>query len=281
MRTPLKVAAFAGGLVLTFGASMALGQQTGPVGPTHTSAMSHGGVHDVAAPIQAVGLAVAQDGYSLHVANTVVPAGVPAPLSFTITGPSGAPVTTYVPTHDKELHLILVRRDLTGFQHVHPTRAADGTWSISVTISEAGPYKLYADFAPDTRTTALVLATDLTVPGNYTPTPVAPESPIATADGDTVTTTGSLTAGQESLLDFSVTRNGSPVTLEPYLGAFGHLVAIRAGDLAYLHVHPEGETGLRFVVDVPTSGTYRLFLGYQHDGAVHTAAFTSTAGGHG
>ena len=55
------------------------------------------------------------------------------------------------------------------------------------------------------------------------------------------------------------------MTLEPYLGAFGHLVAIRAGDLAYLHVHPEGETGLRFVVDVPTAGVYRLFLGYQHE----------------
>ena len=28
--------------------------------------------------------------------------------------------------------------------------------------------------------------------------------------------------------------------MEPYLGAKGHLVALREGDLAYLHIHPEG-----------------------------------------
>lgn len=31
--------------------------------------------------------------------------------------------------------------------------------------------------------------------------------------------------------------------LKPYVGAFGHLVALRAGDLAYLHVHPDGAPG--------------------------------------
>ena len=31
--------------------------------------------------------------------------------------------------------------------------------------------------------------------------------------------------------------------LQPYLAAYGHLVALRQGDLAYLHVHPDGEPG--------------------------------------
>ena len=30
---------------------------------------------------------------------------------------------------ERRLHLILVRRDLTGYQHLHPAMAADGTWS--------------------------------------------------------------------------------------------------------------------------------------------------------
>ena len=44
-------------------------------------------------------------------------------------------------------------------------------------------------------------------------------------------------------LDFTVTRDGRPVAgIQPYLGARGHLVALREGDLAYLHVHPhDGE----------------------------------------
>ena len=42
------------------------------------------------------------------------------------------------------------------------------------------------------------------------------------------------------MLTLTVTKDGQPVTdLQPYLGAYGHLVALRAGDLAYLHVHPE------------------------------------------
>jgi hypothetical protein len=28
---------------------------------------------------------------------------------------------------------------------------------------------------------------------------------------------------------------------------------------------------------VPSAGTYRLYLDFSHDGAVHTAAFTATA----
>jgi hypothetical protein len=80
-----------------------------------------------------------------------------------------------------------------------------------------------------------------------------------------------------------------PVTdLQPYLAAYGHLVALREGDLAYLHVHPEGTPGdgktaagpgIGFVAEVPSAGGYRLFLDFQHDGVVRTAEFTvDTAG---
>ncbi|MCW2879772.1 MAG: hypothetical protein JWQ95_3872 [Sphaerisporangium sp.] len=71
--------------------------------------------------------------------------------------------------------------------------------------------------------------------------------------------------------------------LQPYLGAYGHLVALRAGDLAYLHVHPDGEPGdgktpagpeITFYAEVPSGGDYRLFLDFQHARAVHTADFT-------
>ena len=72
--------------------------------------------------------------------------------------------------------------------------------------------------------------------------------------------------------------------LEPYLGAYGHLVALREGDLAYLHVHPEdGDAGpeVPFAVEVPSAGGYRLFFDFQHDGVVRTAelAVAATAGG--
>ena len=60
--------------------------------------------------------------------------------------------------------------------------------------------------------------------------------------------------------------------VEPYLGANGHLVALREGDLAFLHVHPT--EGVQFESTFPTVGRYRLFLQFKHEGRVHTAAFT-------
>lgn len=75
--------------------------------------------------------------------------------------------------------------------------------------------------------------------------------------------------------------------LEPHLGAFGHLVALRQGDLAYLHVHPEGQPGdgrtapgpqVRFGAEFPSAGAYRLYLDFRHDGVVRTAEFTVHVG---
>jgi hypothetical protein len=99
----------------------------------------------------------------------------------------------------------------------------------------------------------------------------------------TVTLEGDTAPGASTVLTTRVELDGEPVTdLEPYLGAFGHLVAIRAGDLGYLHVHPEeGEPGpgVDFATAFPTPGTYRLFLDFQHRGTVRTAAFTVESGG--
>ena len=85
---------------------------------------------------------------------------------------------------------------------------------------------------------------------------------------------GATKAGRESELAFTVTRAGKPVAIQNYLGAKGHLVALRQGDLAFLHVHPD-ERRLQFMATFPTAGTYRLFLQFKTaDGRLHTAAFT-------
>jgi hypothetical protein len=102
----------------------------------------------------------------------------------------------------------------------------------------------------------------------------------ATVDGYEVTMeSAGLAGGRTGSLTFRVARDGRPVTdLEPYLGARGHLVVLREGDLAYLHVHPtdtatEGAS-IGFGAELPSAGRYRLYLQFQHDGQVHTAAFT-------
>jgi hypothetical protein len=301
---------YAGALALVFGAAVAVGNAVGPVGTAGADSAGRssgdGAAHDAAgaagehdaqppggvdaaasADLIPGGLAVSQDGYTLQLARTVQTPGTPGRVQFEIAGPDGERVTEFTRAHDKELHLIVVRRDMTGFQHVHPERDAQGRWSVPLTLAQPGPYKVFADFIPEGRDKPLTLAADLTAPGPYTPMTSARPSRTTTVDGYDVSLDGDLTAGASSKLTLNVAKDGRPVTdLQPYLAAYGHLVAIRDGDLAYLHVHPDGDIDdpatepgpdITFYADVPSASTYRLFLDFQHAGVVRTAAFTATA----
>ena len=178
--------------------------------------------------------------------------------------------------HERRMHLIVVRRDTTGFQHLHPELRADGSWVAPVTLPDAGSYRVFADFSHDG--VATTLAGDLRVdgPADLRPFP-APATTAPAGDGYAVALeAGDVRAGEEAELRFTVTRDGEPVETEPYLGAGGHLVALREGDLAFLHVHPTD--GLGFMATFPSPGRYRLFLQFKHRGVVRTAAFTQAVG---
>jgi hypothetical protein len=200
------------------------------------------------------GLAISDRGYRLELSGK-------DPLSFRITR-DGEAVRDFDIEHTKRMHVIVVRRDLTGFQHLHPSMRADGTWTVPLTLPDPGTYRVYADFVVDGE--PHTLAADLNEDGDVRSRPLPPPSNTTTVDGLTVTRRG---------LDFTVTRAGKPVAVEDYLGAKGHLVALREGDLAFLHVHPD-ENRLRFEADLDTRTRYRLFLQFKTDGRVHTAAFT-------
>ncbi|MGW4642771.1 hypothetical protein ACWEN6_29930 [Sphaerisporangium sp. NPDC004334] len=229
------------------------------------------------------GLQVAQSGYTLTPLTTGVRPDAATDFRFTVTGPDGRPVTDYQVGHEKKLHLIVVSRDLRTFQHLHPALTSDGMWSVKLTLPGAGAYRVFADFAP-TGGSAMTLGADLLVAGDYEPKALPAVTRKVDVDGYSVSLGGDLTPGRSSRLTLRVTKKGEPVTdLEPYLGAYGHLVALRAGDLAYLHAHPDGAPGdgrtkagpeIVFHAEVPSDGDYRLFLDFKHEGQVRTAGFT-------
>lgn len=292
MNATVRVAGFLAAVAAAFGLALAAGHLVGPVGVAAApgQAAGHGDDHSegsaaemgsekVSAP---GGLSVSENGYTLALADPVQPPGSDRRLAFVIEGPDG-PVTGYDGRHDREMHLIAVRRDFTGFQHVHPSLAADGTWSTRLDLTP-GSWRVFADFAP-TDKEPLTLGADLTVPGSLAVSPEEPTSRVASVDGYTVRVAGDLRARDLATLRLRVERSGRPVTdLEPYLGAYGHLVALRSGDLAYLHVHPVESTGpaasgpdVTFGAEVPSSGTYHLYLDFKHDGVVRTARFVLDA----
>ena len=251
----------------------------------------HGGGHEASASSEAEairGVTVADGGLRIELSQIELPRATEAKLGFRILDEEGTAVTDFEVEHAREMHLILARRDLTGFQHLHPKMNGEGTWSTPVTLREPGSYRVFADFNHGGE--SLTLATDIAVDGeaDYRGLPLE-QTETATTSGYEVQVEGAAAnAGEETELAFSVGRNGQSVQAEPYLGAGGHLVALREGDMAFLHVHPvEGDHGeehahegdesaeaIRFVTEFPSEGGYRLFLQFKHQGQIHTAEFT-------
>ena len=288
---PRQLATFAAVLAVLYAGGFIAGQfiETGghsgeDMGSPHSqpgSGDAHSGEHTTragAAPAVVRGLAVAEQGLRLVLETPELRRGRRSELRFSVVAGDGRPVRTFDVAHEKRMHLIVVRRDATGFQHLHPELGEDGAWTASVTLKEAGTYRVFADFTRGGK--PLTLASDLRVDGDARLEPLPAPRDVAAAGGgyEVRLDAGDPAAGREGELEFTVTRDGRPVETEPYLGAGGHLVALREGDLAYLHVHPtgngEGETGVGFAATFPTEGRYRLFLQFKHRGQVRTAAFT-------
>jgi hypothetical protein len=262
-----RLAAFAGALAVTFGGAFTAGRAA-PELPL-AKAKPEAAAHEADA---AQGVAVSSDGYRLDVATTTLAPAVDTAVAFTIRDARGRPVVDFDVAHERRMHVILVRRDFTGFQHVHPQLASEGAWRAALAAMDPGSYRLYADFTVEGE--KHTLATDLTVPGATAEPPVSHPRLAATVDGYEVRLRPvTEPAGVEQKLAFEITRNGRSVEVDRYLGARGHLVALRGGDLSYLHVHAEDDE-LAFDATFPSAGTYQLFLQFEHSGAVHTAPFT-------
>ena len=317
MNTPTKLFLFGAGLAVVFGVMFLAGRALIPDETVATwtreaneSAGEHGesGTHGSDSGHQATGadseavtgLSIEQDGYRMSAVKAPAGAGEKGELSFRILDPAGAPLTEYRTNHEKDLHLIAVRSDGAEFRHVHPKLdSASGTWSLPWNWNEAGNYRVFADFVPGgaTDSSGVTLSRSVEVGGDLDPFEPA-LSREDRVDGFEVTLSGDLKAGESRGLTATITRGGEPVTtLQPYLGAFGHLVALREGDLAYLHVHAGEEheadaesppddhahstqaagPEINFMTETPTPGRYLMYLDFKVDGSVHTAEFVLEA----
>lgn len=297
-RASTRAAAFVAVLGVVLAAALGVGRLVGPVevgetahagDPAHDGDLAHDGAADAEHGEHAedpagdpatpgiVGLAQEVDGYRLELPQTRFGAGDQR-LGFTVVGPDDEPLTAYDEAHERDLHLIAVRRDLTGFQHVHPTLdPATGEWSTGLRL-DPGSWRLLADFVP-AGGDQVVLGADLVAEGEGTSDPLGEDVLGVSVDGYDVIVETEPVAGQEVPVVATVMRDGRPVTdLGTYLGERGHLVVLRDGDLAYVHGHPGAEAGsgpaIPFTATFPSGGRYRLFLEFEHAGAVHTAQFT-------
>ena len=280
----LRLAAFASVLAVLAGVAALIGRSSGfEVGEStdHDGAVeaAHGGQ----APPgmwgngRGNGLSDAAAGLRLRLEPTTLRRGARSRLRLAIVDRRGEAIGELRGGHgEPPLHLILVRRDLNGYQHLHPKPNGTG-YAVDVTLPQAGIWRAYADFEVEGE--KVVLGRDLFVPGDFAPQSLRAVGDSDSTNGYDVMLAGrEFHAGEEATLSFRIDRGGQTVEpLDPYLGADGHLVAIREDDLAYLHVHPlesSAAAGIAFAADFAEPGRYALFLQFKHEGSVQTARFT-------
>ena len=293
--TPSRLAAFAAGLAVLGATAAGVGAATDATPPFQDclkvaaaeagfgagEMAGHGGEPMIEAIPGADGLRSQLAGVTLRPVRRTFAAGSSATWRFRLTDCHGDAVRELEPENGKLLHLIVVRSDLTAYQHLHPRLHPDGTWSVELATPRAGDYRAIADFVIDGR--KYVVGTTLHVPGEAGDEPLPAPALHARADGYDVELQrpAQLRAGEEAQLTFRVSARGRPAgDLQPYLGAYGHLVALHAPELAYSHVHPNGEDraggAITFDTELHERGSYRLFMQFRTHGRVHTVAFTQT-----
>lgn len=233
--------------------------------------------------------------------------GEPYFLRYRIRNDLGKILKDFEIVHEKIMHLIIVRKDLEEFQHLHPEFSSkDGEFSINVILPADGPYRLFPDFTPgkDAQNPQLLPVTlfaDLAVGNakNFKGAPIAPDTARKTL-GDYQITFSPLKEmrAQESVTySLNIKKDGKEVTdLETYLGAFGHSVILRADTLDFIHTHAEShmmdmnamdhenmEEAMRmmensgpdisFETVFPQAGVYKVFTQFQHEVKVLTVDF--------
>jgi len=198
---------------------------------------------------------------------------------------SGAAVKRYQIIHEKPLHLFVVREDLEYFAHEHPELGADGVFRHTTLLPKPGTYKLLADFMPEGGTPQLIsrvittagYTRDLTASIVKLPLDLAPKHG-ENLDVELVLDPPQPLAGKKTMLFFKLKPAEG---LEPFLGAWGHLLAASNDLIDTIHAHPiyvteptTGEKQVQFNLFFPREAIYRVWVQFQRSGKVNTVDFT-------
>ncbi len=217
----------------------------------------------------------------LEMEPSIPKAGESITLKGHIQGEDGTRVTSFDVLHEKLVHLIVVREGLDEFAHLHPEVSSSGNMSISYKFPKPGKYRLFVDFKPKGQQQSLATG-EITVPGPSSLPQKLEENVSNEVDVSSINARVDVQASNaETVMSFQLLdANGATVTdLQPYLGAMGHLVIIRADGCEYVHSHPAGDATsapdgvVRFETHFEQSGLYKAWGQFQRNGEVFTVPY--------
>jgi hypothetical protein len=211
-----------------------------------------------------------------------IPAGRRVVFEFRVTDPrAGSPAAQFEIVHEKLFHLFIISQDLQYFAHVHPELDKDGVFRFATVLPRPGAYRLLSDFYPTGGTPQLAPVT-IATQGYSAPL----ESGIPQLKPDLAPQHGQNLdaalrmdppqplAGKKTML---FVRLDPADGLEPYIGAWAHLLAVSNDLVDTIHEHPfiaDGGPEMQFNIFFPREALYRVWIQFQRKGVVNTVAFT-------
>lgn len=258
--------------------------------------MNHGTTDNI--PIQS------HRTYSFNMLSSLdnIKPGQAVNVKFNVKDEQGNVLKDFQLTHTKILHFIVVRKDLQGFQHIHPDfNQQSGEFTIAVNFPSDGPYRMFADFAPkdaqmgpDGMPLMVTLNQDIAVGdlGKYKATPVVVDKDVQKITDNYFINydfSGELKAQTPVTYSLEIEKDAEEVKLEPYLGAMGHSVIFKEGSLDFIHTHAEAmdmegmkemngmqmsHAGVEFTTSFPEAGMYKIFTQFQVKGKIITSDYS-------
>jgi len=204
--------------------------------------------------------------------------GQEAKLVLTVPGDDGKPIAKFEPLHEKLAHLIMIREGLDEFAHVHPDVAGDGRLTTTHAFPKSGRYRLFVDYQPGGGVASMASG-ELTVAGEASPAAALVENiGQELADGDVRARAKVTATAGAAKIQFRLTDpQGNPLsTLQPYLGAMGHLVVVSAQGMEYVHAHPLSEAKsapdgiVEFEAHLPMTGLYKAWGQFRDEDRIVT-----------
>jgi P-type Cu+ transporter len=171
--------------------------------------------------------------------------GQPVHLTYRLTDSQGKPLTDLTLSHEEWIHLVMMRDDLIGFQHLHPQPTGiPGELGVEVTFPAAGSYTLNSEFRRRGSLRDIVFRQVVDVEGAVEPVTVAEDRETKDISGVRVALLGIPRVGEPSELEFvfNDSNTSEPLTnLKPYLSAAGHVIVASEGLYTIDHTHGEAE----------------------------------------
>lgn len=237
--------------------------------------------------------------------------GVASTFIVSVKNADGSPANLLVDM-EKLIHAVIVSKDQSVFAHIHPddVRALTqeerdtSTFALSYVFPKAGEYLLSVDYANGVTLNSSQHL--VTVTGNTQQEENARTygSPAKVGAFDVSLSYSQPFAGDVSTLVYTVSVDGEPAVLQPYLSAAMHIAVVKNDLAAFAHTHGEVHepgvqvpavqvrdgkivhsmaamtTPLQFSYPIdahvifPTAGLYTVWAQFQSEGIVYAAPFT-------